>query len=216
MHAEPPAPTPRYYRSIGSIRRNLHEALDAPPRGMRVEGTPYTHSAALFWAGFLAETHFLFPRADAVDLRAPDEFPLDQTVLDPAAQLAADAERFRDSDAREVLEETIRRLAVTGPPPPVHATVREKDRILREETLDRGLADAELFRYLLGWMLKWAGAPPVCWGRCAVVGRLDAVIEAGVDLRVVMDVTLRNVDLSEGLIERILSLENIEFRAVPE
>jgi len=173
-----------------------------------------SNSAVRFWFGFVDELTEDFPQCDATLLTALSEGPLQRDQLRPQAGL----ERYLKEAPAQNLEEMIRQTAVElelfGPPGSVSVELRHGDESLSRHVLPDECVDAEIFPYLLVWLLEWAGLEESWWNGERVVGVVDAV-EPAYQRAYHLDFSLHNQHIREGLVRRAVALEFSRFETTP-
>lgn len=165
----------------------------------------YANTAAKFWATLLHEVYWIFPEYDRLELRATCVGLLSPALLDPAAALGREIERLRAQDVRSVLYDTIAQLAIDGPPPPVLARILADGRPTVGRSIPLDCLDAELFPYLLAWLLRWAGITHHLWDAEALRGGFTAAA-LGSQRAYTIRFEAHCRHLSEGLYERTVAL----------
>ena len=109
------------------------------------------------------------------------------------------------ADLKQVMRETIAELRLLGPPASVHIRVFAGDQAVGPAYALPQYVDADIFPYLLVWLLEWAEIDRHRWGQEWIEGSLTAEDRArGVQHE--WSFSLRNEHLSEGLFRRTLSL----------
>ena len=170
-----------------------------------VEGVRYGNSAAKFWPTLIDEAREEFPGCSLIQLVASNSGELERRHLFPEIEFEQDIERLLAGDMDKLMEETLAQLEVLGPP----SSVRIRLLSAREELLSRELPldciDAELFPYLVVWLLKWADIPDYQWNNEFLAGDI-----AGEDrkrrrlYRISFNLVKRH--LSEGFYRQSLSV----------
>ena len=178
-----------------------------PPARIVIGGALCTNTAGRFWVTLLHEIHWSFPGYGGLELRAACSGPLSAAVLDPAASLAREMERLRTQDVKVLLYDTIAQLAIDGPPPPVRARIAADGKPTVSRDIPPDCLDAELFRYVLAWLLKWAGITHHLWDAERLYGGFAAADGARRVYTVRFDV--RNQHVSEGLYQRTVALDYV-------
>lgn len=130
---------------------------------LTVGGVTYRHSAAKFWPRLIDEALALHPACTRIELAALTPEAFDPVRLDPHAELQRDARDLAEALMEDVIRETVAQLALYGPPPLVRVRLLEGDRELYAAELPGDCADAEVFVFLVGWLLEWASVPRDTW-----------------------------------------------------
>jgi hypothetical protein len=92
-----------------------------------------------------------------------------------------------------------------GPPSPVIVRVLENGRELAAASALSEDINAEIFVYLLAWILEWAGIPEALWNGPGCEGSFDAVTGDGRTKRTIRFEVSRQ-PLSEGLDRTVLRI----------
>lgn len=172
---------------------------------LAILGTVYGNSAAKFWSGLVDELAEDFPQCDSVVLSAPATEKLGRKLMFPQDSLAEDFESLMQLSLEDVIREVTTELELLGPPSGVTISLLADDKMFRSEELPLESVDANIFGYLLAWLLEWAQVPEANWND----GTVDGNVVAGDSerrLRYGLDVRLKNEHVSEGLMQRTLSL----------
>lgn len=177
----------------------------ATARALFVRGIPYANSAAAFWLSILREVREDYPPCDAMFLTALMEGPLQADMLFPTLALEREIQRTMLSRRPDSLDAMIAECELLGLPGGVELTLRAGHRQLCARELPRDCVDAEIFAYLLAWLLEWAEIPEAQWNAEQVAGGFAAAL-APAGERLALRLELENTHLSEGLYRRRLRL----------
>lgn len=168
-----------------------------------VRGVCYANSAAKFWRSFLDDVQRRHPRARGLTLTAPGDGPLHPGLLMPEQALAESLKRMdKNTDFALAMRGIAAELEAAGPPPAVALTVFTGDESLKDEALTDVL-DAEVFPFLLVWLLEWSCLKEAAWNWPRLRGEFSADDE-GRGMRYHLAFSLKNRYLSEGLYHRSL------------
>jgi hypothetical protein len=170
-----------------------------------VHGVPYGNSAAKFWAGLLDEVSADHPRCSRIELSALCPGPLRAEQLHPELELERDLRLLQTQDIAAAMRRTLAMLELTGPPAPVGIRLFAGRRRLLARALPRDCVDAEIFPYLVGWLLRWACIRDERWNDEKVRGRFEAHDRVR-GLRYDIALELASRHLSEGLYRRVVNL----------
>jgi hypothetical protein len=173
-----------------------------------VGGVRHANSAAKFWPALVDEVRQRFPDSSRIELATATSAWLSRELLFPQRELEQAIERLKDADLERVLRETLAQLALTGPPASVILRVLSGDaeRLLQEIPTD--CLDAEIFPYLVVWLLEWAQVAEMLWNLEVVEGAFTAVDRnRRVAYRILFRLESRH--LSEGLYRRTVVLTPI-------
>jgi len=161
----------------------------------------YAHSAAKFWPSVIDEVSGEYPRWSAVELAAPVSGPLRPEQLTPEVEFEKDLIRLLSGDLDRTMQDVIAELEVLGPPSQVNIRVLSGAQELLARQLPADCLDADIFPYLVVWLLKWARIPERDWNRDRVAGRLEGVDR--VRRRVYgIDFVVSGRHVAEGLFDR--------------
>jgi len=175
------------------------------PAGWRVGGRRCANSAAKFWPALLDEILACFPACIRVELTALGAGQLDATKLYPARALAAWLENGGPRDPAAELRQVIAEMELDGPPPAVGVKLFDAARCLYDDLLPAEAVDAEIFLYLLAWLLAWSGVPPDRWRQPQVGGAFGAA-DVRRRRRYAVHFELDQSRSHEGLTWRVLTL----------
>ncbi len=170
-----------------------------------VGGVHYANSAAKFWPKFLDEVKGRHPRVDQVELKAPGDGVLHPGLLIPE-EMVSDAMGRMDEemDFSLAMQGIAAELEAVGPPSAVEMTVFDNTTVLETKECTDGL-DAEIFPFLLVWLLEWSCLTEAAWNRTRVGGAFEATDpDRGFQYRIRFYLT--NKHLREGLFLRSLTL----------
>jgi hypothetical protein len=175
-------------------------------RGWVVGGTTFTNSAAMFWVGLLNEVARAYPQCTSMELAAGCPGRLKDECRWPEKAFERDLDALASTDLGTVLREAVAEMELLGGPTPIALRVYEGENERRCGAIPLDCADAEIFPYLVAWMLFWADLPERVWNREIMNGELRASgIDDGGDYALGLE--LRNRHLSEDLYERVLVVQ---------
>lgn len=175
-----------------------------PPYGAQelcVGGQVYSNSAAKFWSSLVDEVAAEFPGCDSVVLSTSVSTPLGPALLFPEESLQRDFDSLSHMDLEEVIRQTTAELELIGQPARVVVSLMSGDTQTHQQLIKREFVDADVYVYLLSWLLKWADMPEESWNDESLAAHLTAQ-DLGRDLGYRLDIALSNTHLSEGLYER--------------
>ncbi len=171
-----------------------------------IEGVRYDNSAAKFWPSFLDDIRNQYQTADRLEMAAPGDGALHAGLLMPEMALARAMESFGDHpDAASAMQGIAAEIEAAGPPAGVRLSVFQDDVLLGDKSLDDFL-DAEVFPFLLVWLLEWSCLNEAAWNRHLLRGAFEAE-DASRSLIYRIRLQLKNSHLSEGLFQRLLCLQ---------
>jgi hypothetical protein len=177
--------------------------LDAPfgARELCVEGEVYGNSAAKFWSSLVDEVVSEFPGSDTVVLKTSVATQLRPSLLYPENALQRDFDDLANTNLEEVIRETTAELELMGQPARVVVSLMSGGKQTHQQILKREFVDADVYVYLLSWLLKWAEVPSEHWNDTSLDTSLLAS-DLGRDISYEFDLSVLNTHLSEGLYER--------------
>jgi hypothetical protein len=131
---------------------------------------------------------------------------LQSDMLFPTLALEREIQRTAKTGRRESLAALIAECELFGLPGAVQLEVCSGTETVCVRTLPCDCVDAEIFAYLLVWLLEWAEIPEQEWNADQVSGYIPAG-DAGRGVFMPWHVKLENAHLSEGLYRRRVLLE---------
>ncbi|MBI3986789.1 MAG: hypothetical protein HY343_07715 [Lentisphaerae bacterium] len=164
----------------------------------------HANSAAKFWSSLLDEIVADYPVCDALRMEALTETALSRDLLFPETLLQKDMDVLEHGNFREAMHKAVEELNLYGLPGAVGIRLLSGDREILARELPMDCMDAELFPYMVVWLLEWAGVEPRQWNDETVKGRLAADDRRR---QYTLDFALDSIHVSEGLYRRILSVE---------
>jgi hypothetical protein len=174
-------------------------------KSLYVRGARYANSAAKFWTALVDEVRERFPPGAQIELETCTGGRLSPDQLFPQLELQRELERLADADLEDVLRQTLAQLELTGPPAPVVIRVRDGETELLLQELPADCVDAEIFPFLVTWLLQWSGVADETWNAESVDGSF-AALDRGRRMEYRISFRLANRHLSEGLFRRSLAL----------
>lgn len=168
-----------------------------------VNGIPFTNTAAKFWSCLFDEVAVASLPDTVIELSASSGGTLSADLLSPATLLQRDLDAIDPATVQAAYADGLAVLELMGPPAGVRLRLLPPGET--QPFLDIGLTymDAEIFPFLLSWLLEWANLPDAAWNEAAVQGMFAAADPARtLSYKVAFD--LRTRHLSEGLYHRTL------------
>jgi hypothetical protein len=165
----------------------------------------FSNSAAKFWPSLLDEIQPKYPGCSRIELTASCCGALEARRLHPEIELQESIAELMHCNLKQVVRDTIAALELFGPPGPVEVRLMADQREILRSTLPIDTVDAEIFPYLLVWLLKWADIPERDWNNPRIDGHFVAR-DTRRDMSYEITFTLENRHLSEGLYRRTLIL----------
>lgn len=182
-----------------SAHKKHSDSLTLSP--LYIRGVPYTNAAAKFWLALVRETRADYPGSDAMALTALMDGSLRVDMLFPTLALEREIQRTEKTGRCESLAALIAECELFGLPGAVQLEVCSGAETVSARALPCDCVDAEIFAYLLVWLLEWAEIPEKEWNADQVSGSIPAGdAERGVFMP--WRVNLENTHLSEGLYRR--------------
>jgi hypothetical protein len=185
--------------------RGRKTAGRAPCESLYVRRVRCANSAAKFWPGLLDEVVELVPDGSRVELTTLGAGRLSAEQLCPEVELERELRRLAAEDVADAMRKTLAMLEITGPPAAVSIRLFRGRRRVRSRRLPTDCVDAEVFGFLLAWLLRWACLPEERWNDARVEGRFAAE-DRRRGLAYDVEFALDNEHLSEGLYRRTLTL----------
>ena len=182
-------------RILGDESDKLPAASKA--RALIIGGVRWTHAAARFWASLLSEIAADYPDCNALVFETLAGTVLTRDLLFPEMALQRELDRLQPAvPIEQALKEALAEFEIFGPPGAVQlsllaparppATLSRSDcgqamlssggiaggddQIIRRCQLPLDCVDADIFAYLLTWLMEWAELPQSQWNSDRVEG----------------------------------------------
>jgi hypothetical protein len=182
-----------------------------PVKSITVDGVEYANAAAKFWPNLIEELRRDFPSCSTVELSSLISSKFHEDVMYPERSLERDMKDLAHLTLDDVIRETLAEIQLMGEPPRVHARLLEGDDVLYKNELPPESVDADIFLYLLAWLLHWAGVDSSRWNRDQVGGALTAHDKSrGMTYRI--SFVLLSEHVKEGLLRKTLRMSSETFR----
>ena len=187
------------------MARILGDASDKFPaatskaRALIIGGVRWTHAAARFWASLLSEVAGDYPDCDALVFETLAGTVLTRDLLFPEMALQRELDRLQPAiPIEQALKEALAEFEIFGPPGTVQLSLLDDDREIRRCQLPLDCVDADIFAYLLAWLMEWAELPESQWNSDCVEGAFPVRDpDAALSGRLQFEFSRRH--LSEGL-----------------
>lgn len=179
----------------------------ALPGAWAVEGVCDDNTAAKFWPALLDEVDARFPGWHHIELSTLSSGLLDGRLLFPVRDLE-EAMASMPEDIEGEMAEVLNGLEAAGPPPAVRVKIHDATGPAYDGVLPPGSADAEVFLYLLAWLLRWAGIPETLWQQPELEGRFSASDRCS-RRRYELSLSVRQLPAHEGLVRREVLLRGV-------
>ncbi|MDP2991133.1 MAG: hypothetical protein Q8O57_11295 [Kiritimatiellota bacterium] len=179
-------------------------AATSKARALLIGGVRWTHAAARFWASLLSEVAADYPDCNALVFETMAGTVLTRDLLFPEMALQRELDNLHPTvPIEQALKEALAEFEIFGPPGAVQLSLLVDDREMRRCQLPLDCVDADIFAYLLTWLMEWAELPESQWNSDRVEGAFpvrDPDIPKNRDTasgRVQFEFTRRHI--SEGL-----------------
>jgi len=138
-------------------------------------GVFHSNSATRFWSGLVEELLRRFPAGEQFELIVCPACDLLPDMLFPGRLDVTQWEGIADEELRRQFSRTLAELEVLGEPPVVRLRVLDSTaQCVSDTNLSPECVDADLFPFLLVWLLKWAGIPESDWNNDGLSGKFEA------------------------------------------
>ena len=157
-------------RMLGNESDKL-PAATSKARTLIIGGVRFTHAAARFWASLLSEVAADYPDCNALVFETMSGTVLTRDLLFPEIALQRELDRLQPTvPIEQALKEALTELEIFGPPGAVQISLLANDREIRRCQLPLDCVDADIFAYLLTWLMEWAELPESQWNNDCVEG----------------------------------------------
>ena len=157
-------------RMLGNESDKL-PAATSKARTLIIGGVRFTHAAARFWASLLNEVAADYPDCNALVFETMAGTVLTRDLLFPEIALQRELDRLQPTvPIEQALKEALTELEIFGPPGAVQISLLADDREIRRCQLPLDCVDADIFAYLLAWLMEWAEIPTSQWNSDRVEG----------------------------------------------
>jgi len=182
-------------------------------KGLIIKGLPYRNTASRFWSSLWDEVLEDFVDSDGLVLSALSGGELEPDLLSPEIALQESLETLENEDLDEIFHDTLMELELLGPPATVKATFVRGEEEIESRELPLDCVDAELFPFLLVWLLEWAEISEFAWNNERVFGDFCAE-DPRRHLVYKVQFCIENTHISEGLFERKMTMRFTREAAV--
>ena len=150
-------------RILGDESNKLPAAI-SQARALIIGGVRFTHAAARFWASLLSEVAADYPGCTALVFETLSGTVLTRDLLYPETALQHELDRLQpEVPIEQALKEALAELEIFGPSGAVQLRLLAGDREMRRCQLPLDCVDADIFAYLLAWLMEWAELPASQW-----------------------------------------------------
>lgn len=140
-------------------------------RALIIDGVRFTHAAARFWASLLSEVAADYPDCNALVFETLAGTVLTRDLLFPEMALQRELDRLQSTvRIEQALKEAMAEFEIFGPPGTVQLGLLDGDREIKHCELPLDCVDADIFAYLLTWLMEWAELPESQWNNDRVEG----------------------------------------------
>lgn len=197
---------------------------------LSIRGQRYNNSAAKFWSALIDELVEDHTGCRKITVAAVNEGNLNAEQLFPEMEFQRDLDLLvlEVEDAGAALRRACDAFELYGLPGSVSLKIYEAGGEIRRLALPMDCVDAEMFLYLLAWLLEWSGVRADCWNEPRIKGAFSATDPLR-SLEYHFDFTVEHAPLKEGLFSWRLDLTfqrsnsrcgkmppaSLEARAVP-
>ena len=146
-------------------------AAASKARALIIGGVRFTHAAARFWASLLSEVAADYPDCNALVFETLAGTILTRDLLFPEVALQRELDSLQPTvPIEQALKEALAEFEIFGPPGAVQLSLLADDREMRRCQLPLDCVDADIFAYLLTWLMEWAELPESKWNSDRVEG----------------------------------------------
>jgi len=180
-----------------------------------VRGRRFQNSAAKFWSALVDELMMEYAGCRHVVLEAVNEGRLDPDLLFPEVGLERDLDFLANhaGNIKAAWRKALADFELYGPPGSVGLRVYPRSGKQTLLTLPMDCVDAEIFLYLLAWLLEWSDLPLSAWNEPKIKGAFSAADPGFAEaspahkIKYLFDFVIEHAPLSEGLFSWRLDLK---------
>ncbi|MDD5483702.1 MAG: hypothetical protein PHP98_08645 [Kiritimatiellae bacterium] len=142
-----------------------------------IRGRRFTNTAAKFWSNLIDELCEDYTESRLITLEAAHDGALGPALLFPELELQREMDRtdFSAEGLRKAWRKALDDFEIYGPPGAVYLAVFSDFGETRRITLPMDCVDAEIFLYLLAWLLEWSDLPSGLWNEPQVKGAFSGI-----------------------------------------
>lgn len=156
-------------RILGNASDKLPAA--AQERALIVNGIRFTHAAARFWASLLNEVARDYPDCNVLVFDTLSGAILTRDLLFPELALQRELDHLQPTvPIEKALKEALAEFEIFGPPGAVQLSLFTGNQETKRCELPLDCVDADIFAYLLAWLMEWAELPQSQWNLDHVEG----------------------------------------------
>jgi hypothetical protein len=175
-----------------------------------VRGRRFHNSAAKFWSALIDELMTEYADCRRIALEAANEGRLDPELLFPEVALQHELNFFSGNadNINGTWRKALADFELYGPPGSVGLRIYSSSGEAARLILPMDCVDAEIFLYLLAWLLEWGDLPLSAWNDPKVAGAFSAAAASPVrKVKYLFDFTVEHKPLREGLFSWRLDLK---------
>jgi len=175
---------------------------------LTVHGRRFSNTAAKFWSALIDELAEEYGYCRKGALETVNEDRLHPALLFPEAELERELNRGDLSLAgiREALQQALADFELYGPPGAVSLRIYSDHGEEERLAFPMDCVDAEIFMYLLAWLVEWGELPLHCWNDPKIKGSFSADDPLR-GFKYSFDFLIEHKPLSEGLFSWRLNLK---------
>ncbi len=148
-----------------------HPSAISKARALLINGVRYTHAAARFWASLISEVSTDYPDCNSLVFETLAGTILSRDLLFPEMALQRELDRLNpEVPIEQAIKEALVEFEIFGPPGAVQLSLMAEEREMRRYQLPLDCVDADIFAYLLSWLMEWAEIPESQWNNDRVEG----------------------------------------------
>ena len=157
-------------RILGNESDKLPAAI-SQAHALIIGDVRFTNAAARFWASLLSEVASDYPDCNAMVFETMAGTVLARDLLFPEMALQRELDRLQPTvRIEQALKEALAEFEIFGPPGTVQLRLLTDDREIKRCELPLDCVDADIFAYLLAWLMEWAELPESQWNSDRVEG----------------------------------------------
>lgn len=167
---------------------------------LSVRGRRFQNSAAKFWSALIDELAEDYTGCQRVTLEALNEGRLGPELLFPEIELERELNLLSigAENVNETWQRALAEFELYGPPGSVALRIYPQSGEPMRLILPMDCVDAEIFLYLLAWLLEWSDLPPAGWNESKIKGAFSATDPVR-RFKYSFDFEIEHKPLSEGL-----------------
>ena len=157
-------------RILGNESDKLPAAI-SQAHALIIGDVRFTNAAARFWASLLSEVASDYTDCNAMVFETLAGTVLARDLLFPEMALQRELDRLQPTvRIEQALKEALAEFEIFGPPGTVQLRLLTDNREIKRCELPLDCVDADIFAYLLAWLMEWAELPESQWNTDRVEG----------------------------------------------